>query len=81
MRRVHIRAGSDSDVACLMRELSVYAPKQIRGAVVIELESTSPTDLLALLSAIETCLTANDIRTVRVAIDGKPYMMAPVARR
>ena len=81
MRRVHIRAGSDSDVACLMRELSVYAPTLVRGAVVIELKKTSHTDLLALLSAIETCLTANDIGSVRVAIDGRAYMMAPLARR
>jgi hypothetical protein len=81
VRRVHIRAGSDGDVACLMRELSVYSPKQLRGAVVIELQKTSHTDLLALLSAVETCLMANDIRAVRIAIDGKAYMMAPTARR
>jgi hypothetical protein len=81
VRRVHIRAGKDSDLACLMRELSVYGPTQVRDAVFIELQKTSHTDLLALLSAIETCLTANDIRAVRVAIDGKGYMMAPLARR
>jgi hypothetical protein len=81
VRRVHIQAGNDNELACLMRELSVYAPTQVRNAVVIELQKTSHTDLLALLSAIETCLTANDIRTVRVAIDGKRYMMAPLARR
>jgi hypothetical protein len=77
MRRIHIRTGNDNDVACLMRELSVYGPRQVRNAIVIELQKTSHTDLLALLSAIETCLTANDIRAVRVAIDGKAYMMAP----
>jgi hypothetical protein len=64
-----------------MRELSVYSPKQLRGAVVIELQQTSHTDLLALLSAVETCLTANDMRAVRIAIDGKAYMMAPLSRR
>jgi hypothetical protein len=80
MRLVHIRAGSDRDLACLMRELAVYSPKALRQTVVIELEETSQTHLLALLSALETCLTANDIRAVRVAIDGKPYMMAPPTR-
>ena len=63
-----------------MRELSVYSPKLLRKAVVIELEKPSQTDLLALLSAIETCLTANDIRSVRIAIDGKAYMMTPASR-
>jgi len=81
MRRVHIRAGNDDDLACLMRELSVYGPVQVRNAVVVDLQETSHTDLLALLSAIETCLTANDIRAVRVAVDGKAYTMAPHARR
>jgi hypothetical protein len=80
MRLIHIRAHSDTDRACLMRELSVYAPKQLRAAVLIELDDTSPTDLLALLSAVETCLMANDIRAVRIAIDGKAYTMAPRTR-
>lgn len=64
-----------------MRELSVYSPKQLRNAVVIELQRPSHTDLLALLSAIETCLTANHIGAVRIRIDGKTYMMAPPAPR
>jgi hypothetical protein len=80
MRLIHLRAHSDADRACLMRELSVYAPRQSRGSVVIELDDTSPTDLLALLSAVETCLTANDIPAVRVAMDGKAYTMAPTTR-
>lgn len=81
MRLVHIRARSDEDVACLMRELSVYAPKRSRRAVLIELQERSHTDLLALLKALETCLSANEIRTVRVEIDGKRYLMAPNATR
>jgi hypothetical protein len=81
MGLVQIRAASDDDVACLMRELSVYLPKRSRRAVLIEIEEHSQTDLLALLTAIETCLAANDIRTVRIEIDGTPYMMAPPATR
>jgi hypothetical protein len=48
---------------------------------VIELEERSHTDLLALLTAVETCLSANDIRAVRIAIDGKKYTMAPLTAR
>jgi len=81
MRLVHIRAGSDEDLACLMRELAVYSPKHLRRTVVIELEERSHTDLLALLTAVETCLSANDIGAVRIAIDGKKYMMAPSTAR
>ena len=81
VRLVHIRASNDADVECLVRELSVYAPKRSRRTVLIELEERSQTDLLALLTAVETCLSANDIRTVRVAIDGKRYLMTPKATR
>jgi hypothetical protein len=52
MQLVHISARSDEEVACLMRELSVYAPDRSRGAVLIELEERSHTDLLALLKAL-----------------------------
>jgi hypothetical protein len=77
MRLVHIRAVSDEDVTCLMRELAVYSPKHLQRTVVIELEERSQTDLLALLAAVETCLNANDIRSVRIELDGKKYTMAP----
>jgi xanthine dehydrogenase iron-sulfur cluster and FAD-binding subunit A len=77
MRLVHIRAGSDEDVTCLMRELAVYSPKHLQRTVVIELEERSQTDLLALLAAVETCLNANDIRSIRIELDGKKYTMAP----
>jgi hypothetical protein len=81
MLLVHIWAGSEEAVSCLVRELSVYLPKRLRSVVAIELERTSPTDLLALLTAIEMCLTANDIGAVRIAIDGKRYMMASSVTR
>jgi hypothetical protein len=77
MRLVLIRAGSDEDVEYLVRELSVYSPKRSRRVVLIELEERSQTDLLALLTAVETCLSANDIRGVRIEVDGKAYLMAP----
>jgi hypothetical protein len=34
--------------------------------------------VLGLLAAVETCLTANDIRSVQVELDGRSYMLAPV---
>ena len=75
----HIRTRNDEDVGCLMHELSADSPKRVRLVVLIELDDDSHTDLLALLSAVETCLSANDIRSVRVEIEGKPYLMTPPA--
>ena len=75
MALVHIRARNDEDVDFLMRELSVYSPKPLRRAVLVELEDQSHIALLGLLSAVEACLGANDIPSVRVEIEGKPYMM------
>jgi hypothetical protein len=81
MRLVHIRATADEDVGCLMRELAVYSPKRSRRVVLIELDEHLQTDLLALLTAIETCLVANDIGAVRLAVDGTEYVMEPPSRR
>ena len=36
----------------------------------------SSSDLLALLSAVETCIAANDIRSVRIELDGQKYTLA-----
>ena len=76
MRRVHLRAHRDEDVECLMRELAVYAPSRRTKAVLIELERSSANDLLALLSAVGTCVSANNIRTVQVELDGERYTLA-----
>jgi hypothetical protein len=76
MRQIQLRAPKDQDAACLMRELAVYAPKRVRRAVLIELDEDSTVDLLALLSAIETCIAANDIRSVLVELDGQKYTFA-----
>jgi hypothetical protein len=54
-------ARSDEDVSCLIRELAVYGPKRSRRTVLIELEERSQSDFLALLTAVETCLSANGI--------------------
>jgi hypothetical protein len=43
---------------------------------VIELDERSTLDLLALLSAIETCIAANDIRSVQIELDGQKYTLA-----
>ncbi len=76
MRRLQIRARTDEDAECLMRELAVYSPTRASRAVSVELEERSEADLLAVLSALERCLVANDIRTLRVELDGRPYTMA-----
>jgi hypothetical protein len=77
MRLLQIRGRTDEDAECLMRELSAYAPKRTRGAIMVEIEERSETDLLAVLAALESCLLANDIRSVRLELDGRPYMLAP----
>jgi hypothetical protein len=65
MRPLQIRARPDEEADCLIRELAVYSPKHSKRSILIELEERSQTDLLALLAAVETCLNANDIRSVR----------------
>ena len=77
MRLIEIRAPKDEDAECLVRELAAYDPKRRRRAVVVELEGGSQSDLLALLTAIETCVAANGIRSVGIELDGQTYTLAP----
>jgi hypothetical protein len=60
-----------------MRELAVYSPQRAGRTIVIEVEERSETALLGLFTALEACLTANDIRSVRVELDNRSYMLAP----
>jgi hypothetical protein len=53
----------------------VYAPKRLRRAILIDVDERSTSDLLALLSAIETCIAAIDITSVRVELDGRQYTL------
>ena len=75
MRLLQIRARTDAD--CLMRELAAYSPTRSRGAILVELEERSEADVLGVLAAVETCLSANEIRSVRIQLDGRSYMLAP----
>lgn len=77
MRSIQIRTRTGEDADCLMRELAVYSPRRSNHTIVLELQERSQTDLLAMLAALETCLNANDIRSVQVGLDGKKYTMAP----
>jgi hypothetical protein len=76
MRLVQIRTASVEESECLVWELAAYRPKCSQRTVLIELDDTSQKDLLALLSAIETCLVANDIGSVRLELDGENYLFA-----
>jgi hypothetical protein len=77
MRLIHIRARGNRDLECLLRELAVYSPMRLRQrTVLIELQDGSNNELLTLLSAIETCVSENDIRSVRVNLDGETYTLA-----
>jgi hypothetical protein len=75
MRLLQIRARTDEDANCLVRELAVYSPRRLRRSIQLELEERSQTDLLAMLAAVETCLGANEIRSVRIELDGRSYTM------
>jgi hypothetical protein len=77
MRQVRIRARTTEHVECLMRELASYAPSRAGRSIVIQLEHDSEIDLLTLLSAVETCLGANDIPSVQVVLDDRVYMLEP----
>jgi len=77
MRLLQIRTPKAEDAECLMRELAVYSPRRAGRTIVVEVEERSETALLGLFSALETCLTANDIRSVRVELDDHSYMLAP----
>jgi hypothetical protein len=59
-----------------MRELSAYSPTRTPQTILVEVEERSETDLLAVLAALESCLLANDIRSVRLELDGRPYLLA-----
>ena len=61
-----------------MRELAAYSPARSRREITVELDDRSETAVLGLLAAVETCLTANEIRSVRIELDGRSYMLAPV---
>jgi hypothetical protein len=77
MRLLQIRARSDEHVECLVRELAVYSPRRWRRSVLIELKGRSEAEVLGLLAAFETCLSTNDIPSVRIELDGGSYVMEP----
>jgi hypothetical protein len=60
-----------------MRELAAYSPIRSPRAITFELDERSETGVLGLLAAVETCLTANEIRSVHVELEGRSYMLAP----
>src|SRR6266550_8315155 len=64
-RLLRIRARTNADAACLMRELAAYSPSRSRGVILVELEDRSEADWLGVVVAGETCLSGNEIRSVR----------------
>jgi hypothetical protein len=65
MRFLQIRARTDQDADCLMRELAAFGPMRTRLSIQIEIDERAESALLAALSALEACLLANDIPSVR----------------
>jgi hypothetical protein len=60
-----------------MRELARYSPTRSSGTILIALEERSEADLRGVLAAVETCLNANEIRSVRIELDERSYLLAP----
>jgi hypothetical protein len=59
-----------------MRELTACAPTRSGRVITVQLDERSGTAVLSLFAAIETCLAANDIRSVHVELDGHSYLLA-----
>lgn len=74
---IRIRTRTGEDAECLMRELAPFSPERVHRAIAVQLKKGSETDVLALLSAVETCLSANDIPSVRIELEGQAYMLEP----
>jgi hypothetical protein len=61
-----------------MLELAAYSPTRSGRTVTAKVEERE-TAVLGLLAAVETCLSANDIRSVRIELDGHSYLLAPAS--
>jgi hypothetical protein len=48
-----------------------YVGSRLGSTILVEVDEGSTSDLNALLSAIEKCIGANDIRSIRVELDGQ----------
>jgi hypothetical protein len=60
----------DAGVSCILADA-------VASAILIELEEGSGADVLGVLAAVETYRSANEIRSVRIQLDGRSYMLAP----
>lgn len=61
-----------------MRELGRFSPERELRTITIGLDDGAPTaDLFAVLAAVDACLRANEIPSVRVELDGRVYMLVP----
>jgi hypothetical protein len=76
MRLVQLRAPKEEDAACLMRELAVYASKRLRGPSSSRSKSARQRICSLCCRRSKQCIAANDIRTIRVDLDGQKYMLA-----
>jgi hypothetical protein len=72
--RVEVR--SEEDAKCLMRELADYSPNRSRRTVRFEFDER-PDQILDVVKALETCLSANEIPAACVELDGHSYMLVP----
>jgi hypothetical protein len=72
-----IAARSKSDAQCIARELGAFDPELDssirRWAVTIADDS----NLVEILTALETCLGNHGINAVSVNVDGRSYVMEP----
>jgi hypothetical protein len=61
-----------------MRELATFTPERERQTITVGLDDgAQAADLFAVPAAVDACLRANEIPSVRVELDGRVYMLAP----
>jgi hypothetical protein len=77
MRLLKIRTRKEAELDCLMRELAPYSPIQLHRAIIIDLQDRPDADVLDILTTLETCVTAHNIPSARVELDGLRHRLAP----
>jgi hypothetical protein len=76
-----IAARSKSDARCIAGELGVFDPELDRSTRAWAVTIGDDSNLVEILSALETCLGNHGIDTVTVGVNGRTYVMEPAPHR
>jgi hypothetical protein len=72
-----ITARSRADAECIARQLRAFAPALGQAERTWTVTIGQGSSLVEVLSALETCLGANEIGSVVLGVDGRSYVMEP----